>query len=132
MASDRRARAPLLLVGGALLFFFVLDWQAYTWLGGVKNVALFGGKIASSWALEGIEALLLGGMLLVWWKGDLEQGATWALTLLFVGGGSNLLQRLLFGGVLDWIPYPWGVWGNGSDILITGGSILLLFSLFRH
>lgn len=40
--------------------------------------------------------------------------------LLILGGLGNLVPRLLFGGVWDYIPYYF-FWGNLSDLIISVG-----------
>lgn len=52
--------------------------------------------------------------------------------VILASGISNFLDRLLFGGVWDWIYYPFiGIVGNIADITLGLGIILLLFVDFK-
>lgn len=55
-----------------------------------------------------------------------------SLTMMLGGATSNLLYRLFVGPVPDYIPLPFGAWGNIADMLIFLGAPLFLFSLLRH
>jgi len=55
---------------------------------------------------------------------------SWAV--IVVSGLSNLVDRILFGGVWDWIVYPVvNVVGNIADIFLGVGGLLLVFSELR-
>lgn len=43
--------------------------------------------------------------------------------LLWTGGGANILSRLFFGGVWDYILVVPGLWFNGADVMIVVGVI---------
>ena len=49
----------------------------------------------------------------------------WAFVLLFTGGASNIIDRMVYGGVIDFIGIPYSV-VNIADITIICGAILLL------
>lgn len=49
-----------------------------------------------------------------------------ALTLILVGAVSNLVDRIYFGYVIDYLTLPFFTIFNLADCLITGGVILLL------
>lgn len=54
-------------------------------------------------------------------------------TYLILGGGfSNLLDRLLFGAVRDWISLPLIPTFNLADVAISLGAIFLIFSLIKR
>lgn len=53
-----------------------------------------------------------------------RQSLSFGLVCVAVGGMGNLIPRILFGGVFDYLYFPGlGFWFNLSDILITGGVI---------
>lgn len=52
-----------------------------------------------------------------------------ALLLLISGGFSNLIDRILFGHVIDYLPFFNLFTYNIADIFITTGGVLFLFSL---
>lgn len=54
-----------------------------------------------------------------------------AFALVFVGGVSNLLDRILFGCVRDFSLIPWFPAFNLADVFLTIGAGLLLFSMLR-
>jgi hypothetical protein len=76
------------------------------------------------WALAGVffwiiapaaSAPLLGGFL-----------------ALIAGATSNLSYRLLFGPVPDYLPFPFGAWGNVADVFILVGGPVFFFFLVRE
>ena len=52
---------------------------------------------------------------------------TYHLSLIFGGGLSNLLDRLWFGAVRDWIKFPLIPTFNLADLAITLGFLLLVY-----
>ncbi len=55
----------------------------------------------------------------------------WPWTLIIIGAISNLLDRLYYGGVVDFLSWPHFFAFNLADIYITGGIIWLILSTFR-
>ena len=51
----------------------------------------------------------------------------WLLGLVFIGGISNLIDRLRFGGVIDFIDLRFYSVFNLSDCFIVGGVLLLIY-----
>lgn len=52
-------------------------------------------------------------------------------TFILAGAFSNLIDRILFGAVRDWLPVPlMGLQNNMADWLIAAGVILLIKELF--
>lgn len=49
----------------------------------------------------------------------------WAAALFFAGGISNTLDRIVLGGVRDWIPSPFddSIW-NLADLVMIAGAIV--------
>ncbi|OGV96370.1 hypothetical protein A2W24_04530 [Microgenomates group bacterium RBG_16_45_19] len=56
----------------------------------------------------------------------------WSWLLILAGGIGNLSDRLRFGAVRDYIPYPGGIQGNLADIYLTVGVSLMLVWLWRQ
>lgn len=53
------------------------------------------------------------------------------LLLIISGASSNLIDRLRFGFVIDYIDVPWFTVFNLADILITGGvALFLILNIF--
>ncbi|WP_298190994.1 signal peptidase II [uncultured Pseudomonas sp.] len=83
-------------------------------------------------------ALVVSVVLVVWLK-RLKPGETWlALALALVLGGAlgNLVDRVVFGHVVDFILLHWHQqWYfpafNVADMAITGGAILLALDMFK-
>jgi lipoprotein signal peptidase len=78
------------------------------------------------------------GLGLVWFWVFLEwrksQGSSWwGWGMVVMGGLSNLIDRAIWGGVRDFIYYPWfGLYGNVADfILVMGVGILFLEPMQR-
>lgn len=76
----------------------------------------------------------LGGLLLVWlvlfhhWTRQ-EGWQRFGLLLILTGGLANLLDRIIFGSVRDFIYYPmFGFYGNLADIFLVVGVLISLAS----
>ena len=54
-----------------------------------------------------------------------------AFSLILLGAISNLIDRLQYGYVIDYFDLKWFTIFNLADILITVGTIFLIFSLFK-
>lgn len=67
-------------------------------------------------------------IVLLWEWIHMRRGlARLGMGLIVAGGLGNLLDRVLFGSVRDFIAYPYvGFYGNGADILLAIGGILLV------
>jgi signal peptidase II len=61
-----------------------------------------------------------------------QKGVTWPLALLLAGAAGNLIDRLLFGSVTDFIRLPHWPAFNLADIFIVSGVVLLLYGLMVH
>jgi signal peptidase II len=83
-------------------------------------------------------ALVVSVVLVVWLK-RLKPGETWlavALALVLGGALGNLVDRVVFGHVVDFILVHWQHrWYfpafNVADMAITGGAILLALDMFK-
>jgi signal peptidase II len=77
---------------------------------------------------------LLAGLLRQW--GRESRLALVALSLVAGGALGNLVDRLRFGSVVDFIDWYWGSYHwytfNVADAAITSGAALLLLHSFRH
>ena len=77
------------------------------------------------------QVVIVLGLLVIFWRHYfLKQNfiALFAISLLMVGAFSNLLDRLLFGYVIDYINvFIWPVF-NLADCLIVLGILIYLFS----
>ena len=83
-------------------------------------------------------AVVVSAVLVVWLK-RLKPGETWlavALALVLGGALGNLVDRVVFGHVVDFILLHWHQqWYfpafNVADMAITGGAILLALDMFK-
>tara|TARA_R110000868_G_scaffold114868_6_gene307344 strand:- start:1183 stop:1707 length:525 start_codon:yes stop_codon:yes gene_type:complete len=83
-------------------------------------------------------AIVISAVLVVWLK-RLKPSETWlavALALVLGGALGNLVDRVVFGHVVDFILLHWHQqWYfpafNVADMAITGGAILLALDMFK-
>ncbi len=89
----------------------------------------FGWRPAGEWLFLAL-AFVLGGAVALSWR-------YWSrapiATGFFLGGiTANLTDRLVFGGVRDWLPIPLtGLYNNLADWGITIAVLLVLYELYR-
>lgn len=57
-----------------------------------------------------------------------RQGMTVANALIIAGGLSNIIDRLVYGAVLDWI-HVFGLWFNVADVMIVGGAVAAMCTM---
>jgi signal peptidase II len=87
------------------------------------------------WFFVGL-ALLVIGVLVVWLRRLTREQGRMALALALILGGAagNLIDRLLYGHVIDFIDLYYGAWHwptfNIADSAITLGATLLLLDAF--
>ncbi|MEK7539698.1 MAG: signal peptidase II [Patescibacteria group bacterium] len=99
-----------------------------------RNYGLAFGLSANRWVIVVISILLMG--FLFWfaraeWKNAHPLAAVASL-LMGVGALSNLVDRLRFGYVVDWISVQyWSVF-NLADVWITLGAILIVIQYWKH
>ncbi len=134
---------------GAFVVVFVLDQGIkQLFLGGFDwnsrcislNLTLNKGVAFSMFAFLGewlkyIQVVLIGGVLgyIVYARARLQEYAL-ALGLLMGGGISNLLDRFLHGGVVDYVYWHCGfdfAIFNFADVMIDLGVLLILIVSFR-
>lgn len=87
------------------------------------------GKIA---LLLSVCALLMIGYVL--WRGEfgLNADETRILSVIFIAGAGNAVDRFIWGGIIDYIPFFGLFTFNLSDIVISVGVALLLFGIFSR
>jgi hypothetical protein len=71
--------------------------------------------------------LILGAIVLIWWRFRPTRLAVVGAGLLIGGGAANTAERIAVGGVTDYIPVPWagGYLVNITDIAVLTGAALL-------
>lgn len=79
---------------------------------------------------QGMNAWIFGMLLLVVLLDALKRGIHFSDVLILAGGLSNMLDRLFYRGVVDWIRISM-LWFNIADISITIGVIWILKSSLR-
>lgn len=65
-------------------------------------------------------------------KNRFNQPAKTGLYLFIAGGIGNVIDRLLFGGVRDFIHLPLWPSFNAADVYISIGSLIIVFSLLKE
>jgi lipoprotein signal peptidase len=101
------------------------DWAVKLAVGQTGLEQIHNSRPAELWI---VPALLVGGSLLVWLVPE-RRLLTSAAALCVGGGVANILDRALFGPVLDYIPFSWqgeGYYSNLADLAIAAGAILAL------
>ena len=127
-----------------ILFFFILDriFKTFALTGTTKNIFLFkfslweNSGVAFSIPIQGIIFyFLLGGIfyLVVFYliKSFRQRKIIniFSLTLILVGGLSNLLDRLNYGAVIDYINFSSLIAFNLADLMILVGVAILIRKL---
>ena len=135
---------------GAFIFVFVVDQYIKSFfLNGFDwnspcislNFTLNKGVAFSMFAFLGenlkyIQVALIGAVLgYIFWKRETLREYAFALGLLMGGGISNLLDRFLHGGVVDYVYWHCGfdfAIFNFADVMIDLGVLLILIHSFLH
>lgn len=100
-----------------------------------KNIAstripiYFNQGISFGWAVGVAEWLIVLALLLVFldaWRRRFSGSDV----LILAGGASNLLDRLIKGGVVDWIELG-QLKFNVADVMIAGGVLWIILSFMR-
>jgi len=95
------------------------------------------GRSGAQW-LAALTAALTLGVVFLLWQTCRARNEDWtlaaALALIAGGAAGNLYDRLLFGGVTDFLDFCLGAWHwpafNAADSAITCGAALLLANLW--
>lgn len=113
---------PITVLPGFLDFFFVMNPNFFFFL-----------PVPQQFMIPIIFALLIILLWVAWeeyWSRHLAHVV--CLSFIFVGAISNLIDRFLYGFVIDFIRIPfWSVF-NLADLSIIGGACALLFFAFRQ
>lgn len=118
----------------SLIFLFIFIDQVFKFLAVnfdflhvSYNQGISFGLLPSYWWL-GINFLILAGIFIF-----LIKKVNLALLLVFSGGLSNFIDRISYGGVVDYIRVPLLPWAfNLADVfLVLGISLLILINIFR-
>lgn len=100
----------------------------------VRNTGLAFGLGGNRWVIIIVSILLLGFLLWFAWT-EWNNGhhlAAWASLLMGVGALSNLVDRIRYGYVVDWINvHYWSVF-NLADTWITLGAFLIVVNYWSH
>ena len=111
------------------------DWQLAVNLG--SAFSMFAGKSGSRVLLSVVGLLALGFVGLYMKRAREDQRLLlYALTLIASGAVGNLIDRIWFGGVTDFIlwrykTHPWPIF-NVADVVLVVGVGLILISSFRE
>jgi len=123
----------LLVVAGMVIFCCLLSWGALYVVDSFDDLPVY---------YNPKEATPLH-LLVVWFvalfalwvsSGVASLGITVALGVMIGGAHSNIIYRMLFGPVPDYIPLPLGAYGNLADAMILIAAPLymgLLFGQYR-
>lgn len=76
----------------------------------------------------GLSFLLLGVLFFLALK---MRKCRWMVAMIWGGGVSNFIDRLVYGGVRDWLRFGWLPAFNLADLAITLGVIFLGLSFLR-
>ena len=74
-------------------------------------------------------------LLIIWWKQAYAQNKKWesiASSAILVGAVSNLIDRIFYSGVIDFIAIGWWPVFNIADILISVGVLLGGVQILRY
>lgn len=104
------------------------------WNYGVSFGMLKAGDGIARWGLV-IMSLVIAGMFVWWMRGATRQITGWALGLVVGGAMGNLIDRMRFGAVADFLDFsglyfPWVF--NVADAAITVGAALLALDFLRN
>ncbi len=93
------------------------------------SFSMFAGHDDAPLLLSGVAVVLVAALL--WWLRSAEHALTRVAIGLVVGGAvGNLIDRLRYGAVVDFLDVHWGGWHwpafNVADSAITVGALLLM------
>lgn len=128
MTNDLKPVGMLMLGGGFLVDRIVKVWV----MRGDGFVPNYGGVfgIGTDWEWIWVLVLIWLIMVIKWFK--LKGLSWWGMGIVLAGGGSNLIDRISFGFVADYICYPWiNLCGNLADIMLLLGVILIGVEVVR-
>lgn len=92
-------------------------------------LSIFEGNNTLSFCISFVALILVG---IDFWRNYQQKQRTsiilWTVVLIFSGGISNLLDRLIYGGVVDFIAIGNLPIFNFGDIFITSGILLIIIA----
>ena len=110
-----------------VLPFFSLTWVENR---GVSMVMLTADTDVGRWLLVGLTGVI-ATVVAVWIRRERHWPESLALGLILGGALGNIVDRVRFGYVVDFVHLHWGPWSfyvfNIADAAITAGVIILLF-----
>lgn len=89
------------------------------------------------WALTIVICLINTGLLLYWFRSQKRYNAfSFGLFLINIGSVSNIIDRFIYQGVIDWIyiqyqQYSFAVF-NVADMYISLGIVFIVYSYARN
>ena len=110
----------------------VLPFLSLTWVEnrGVSMGMLTADTDVGRWMLVGLTGLI-ATVVAVWIRKEAHWPESLALGLILGGALGNIVDRVRFGYVVDFVHLHWGPWSfyvfNIADAAITMGLIILLF-----
>ncbi|OIP58653.1 MAG: hypothetical protein CO143_01545 [Candidatus Moranbacteria bacterium CG_4_9_14_3_um_filter_45_14] len=113
-------------------FFLCLQFLIRFWVVTVVHIEIVcnsGGAFGISlpvWLFILIDSLVVIVMAMVWWK-DRNRAFGWPWLLILSGGLGNLLERVLFGCIMDYVRIPFFPMFNIADVALTIGVIGVSF-----
>jgi len=124
----QNAPEPLTYVSLPVTSFLNL---AMVWNPGI-SFGLFAG---GGWGLLTIMSLVIAGFFFIWMMRTNAFGETLALALIIGGALGNVIDRVRFGAVVDFLDFYWGDWHfpafNVADSAISVGvAALVIHGLF--
>lgn len=97
----------------------------------VINDAVIFGWVTHPLGVAAVAVIGLG-ILMRLAVGSVTPLSGWGITLALVGGLSNIIDRFIWGGAVDYLPlFSWSTF-NLADIEIVTGAIILLFLAKSH
>ncbi len=128
----------LFIVESLIKYIFILKKipeQGFSFFSGILQISLFRNtNIAFSLPLPQVVTIILVIIILillciVWWKSLLKKNS-WQLlatSLIILGALSNLIDRLVFGYVIDYINvFFWPVFNLADSMIVIGVIIYIL------
>ena len=122
-------RGIFLLICSVLLIadLFGKLWAVYSGVAHLNTGASFGLGGALPWIVVNAVVLALLARMLARSHG----GMRFALGLILVGGVGNVLSRMIWGAVVDWMPMPIQGTNNLADWYIAAGIVWWLLLQYR-
>lgn len=105
----------LIILDRSLKYFFVTE------TGGLEEWAIVKG-------LSIIISILIITLLVIRYKSHL---AKYWYPMLLIGGSSNIIDIIIYGKVVDYIPL-FNYILNFSDIIISVGIVILVFDIYKY